>query len=508
MPRRAGAGATDVGSPDGTAAAGTPPARAPYTIVHVVAEYAPFARSGGLAEAARGLAQIQAKAGWPVVVFMPLYRAVREQSADLAPMGRTYDVWVGGQREEVRFFREVAPAPGPRIVFVDHPAFFNRAGLYGEHGHDYVDNARRFATFARAVLEGIPRLIQGPTLLHCHDWHTALVPAYIGTHSDLRARFAGTPIVMSVHNAGYQGHFPASVLHEVGLPREDWHPEALEWYGQLNFLKAGLVYSDVVVTVSPTHAAELRTPDGGFGLDGVFRALGERFTGICNGIDQDGWDPRTDREITAVYEPDALEGKERCKTALQRTFGLPQRKRTPVFGMTGRLVTQKGLDLIVASRAFAEADAQFIFLGHGEPRFEDALMWAARRRPDHIAVDFSWTERLEHRLMAGSDVFLMPSQYEPCGLTQMRAQRYATPVVGRRVGGIADTVDDGVTGFLFDAYDPAALDAAIDRAIEAYRDRERWRTFQRSGMARDFSWTRAAAEYAALYARALTAVRR
>ncbi len=485
-----------------------PPAGRPYTIVHVVAEYAPFARSGGLAEAARGLARVQSQDDWPVVVFMPLYRAVREQTGDLAPMGRTYDVWVGGRREEVRFFREVQPPPGPRVVFVDHAPFFNRAGLYGEGGHDYPDNARRFATFARAVLEGIPRLIHGPVLLHCHDWHTALVPAYIGTHSDLRARFAGTPLVLSVHNAGYQGHFAASVMHDVGLPWEAWHPDALEWYGQLNFLKAGLVYSDVVATVSPTHAAELRTPAGGFGLDGVFRALGDRFSGICNGIDQSGWDPRIDREITAVYSPEALEGKERCKAALQRTFGVPQRKRVPVCGMTGRLVTQKGLDLIVRSRAFAEENAQFIFLGHGEPRFEDALMWAARRRPEHIAVDFSWTERLEHRLMAGSDIFLMPSQYEPCGLTQMRAQRYATPVVGRRVGGIADTVQDNVTGFLFDAYDPAAFDAAITRALAAYRDRERWQALQRAGMARDFSWTRAAAEYATLYERAMTAARR
>ncbi len=499
---------TPITRADAASTPGAAGAARPYTIVHVVAEYSPFARSGGLAEAARGLAEVQAAAGWPVVVFMPLYRAVRQHTGDLALMGRTYDVWVGGRREEVRFFREVQPPPGPRVVFVDHPAFFNRAGLYGEGGHDYPDNARRFATFARAVLAGVPRLIQGPVLLHCHDWHTALVPAYIGTHSDVRATFAGTPVIMSVHNAGYQGHFAPAVMNEVGLPWEDWHPGALEWYGQLNFLKAGLVFSHAVVTVSPTHADELRTPGGGFGLDGVFRALGDRFIGVCNGIDQARWDPRDDHEITAVYAPEDLEGKERCKLALQRTFGLPQRKRAPVFGLTGRLVTQKGLDLILRCRSFAEGEAQFVILGHGEPRIEDALMWAARRRPEHVAVDFVWTERLEHRLMAGSDLFLMPSQYEPCGLTQMRAQRYGTPVVGRRVGGIADTVSDGETGFLFDAYEPAALDAAIARALDAYRDRERWRIMQQRAMGRDFSWTRAAAQYAALYDRVTAAVRR
>lgn len=480
------------------------PAAPQRTIVHITAEYWPFARSGGLAEAVRGLATQQARSGLPVVVFVPLYRSVREVAPDLAPVGRSIRVDLGFRAEEVRFFREVerGGAHEPRVVFVDVPSLFNRGGLYGEQGGDYVDNARRFAFFSRAVLDGIARLIPGPILLHAHDWHTAPALMYLRTYAALRERFPATPTVLSIHNAGYQGHFSPSVLGECGIPPELYNFTQFEWYDRVNFLKGGLAFCDMAVTVSPTHARELQTADGGFGLHQVFAGLRERFTGITNGIDQQVWNPATDPQITARYSVDDLEGKARCKSALQRTFGLPIRKRVPILAMTCRLVTQKGIDLLVNGQAIERLDAQFIVLGAGESRYERALSAWAARRPQHVAVQFDFTDRLEHRLMAGADLFLMPSQYEPCGLAQMRAQRYGALPIGRRVGGISDTITDDVTGFLFDDFHPRALDWGIARALERMADRAGWQHRMTVAMQRDFGWEGAAAQYLAVYRQA------
>ncbi len=472
------------------------------TIVHLSAELYPFARTGGLAEAVAGLAGTQAKSGHQVVVFVPLYRSVRESAPDLAPLGRTYQVHLGPTVEEVRYFREVKPAPGPKVVFIDHPGFFNRSGLYGENGRDYADNAERFAFFSLAVLEAIPRLIQGDVVIHAHDWHTAPVFAYARSYAKFREKFVRTPMVMSIHNGGYQGHFAESTVERIGIPREIYTFETGEWHGRLNFLKLGLTFCDCAVTVSPSHARELRTDGGGFGLQDVYRWMGDRFSGITNGIDQSVWDPTFDEQIAAPFDRDAPEGKARCKAALQRTFGLPQRKRVPVFAMAARLVTQKGLEIILKSHRVQSLDAQFIFLGSGEPRFEDALARLAARRPRNVAVQLKFTDVIEHRLIAGADMLLMPSQYEPCGLTQMRAQRYGTLPVARRVGGLADTISDDVTGFLFDDFHAAALDWAIDRAIGRYAEQAAWTKRMRAAMARDFDWKRSAEQYLGLYAKA------
>lgn len=478
------------------------------TIVHLSSEYSPFARSGGLAEAVMGLANYQVRAGNTVVVFVPLYRSVRDFAPDLAPLGRPIRIDLGFRSEEVRFFREVHPPAGPKVVFVDIPQYFNRVGLYGEGGADYADNARRFALFSRAVLDAIPRLIAGPVLVHAHDWHTSLALMYMRSYAGLRERYAGTPTVLSVHNAGYQGHFPASMLNDCGIPPEVYNFRYLEWYDRINFLKGGLTFADMVVTVSPNHAAELRTPGGGFGLQEVFQWLGDRFTGVTNGIDQSLWDPATDDQITANYSVnDPTTNKAKCKAALQRSFGLPQRRRTPLFGMTGRMVTQKGLDLILNSHLVWNLDAQFVFLGAGEKRYERALMQLAASRPRHVGVQLDFTDRLEHRLMAGADMFLMPSQYEPCGLTQMRAQRYGALPIGRRVGGIADTVDDDVTGFLFDEYTAGAMDWAMSRALARFADKDAWDRRMHTAMRRDFSWELAAQRYADVYRRAIAIAR-
>jgi starch synthase len=292
-------------------------------------------------------------------------------------------------------------------------------------------------------------------------------------------------------------------MTQIGLPWELYNWRQLEWYGKVNFLKGGLAFADFVTTVSPTQAEELRTAGGGFGLHDVFIWLADRLVGVLNGIDQKTWSPATDNQITAQYSAEALEGKRRCKAALQRSFGLPQRRKVPLFGMTGRMVTQKGLDLILQSSELLAMDAQFVFLGSGEQKYESALVELASSAPDRFGVQLDFTDRLEHRLMAGADLFLMPSLYEPCGLTQMRAQRYGSPPIVRHVGGLADTVDDAVTGFAFDPYTPEAFQEATFRALDSFQHPSRWHTIMRHGMARDFSWERSVATYLDVYRRAV-----
>jgi len=420
------------------------------TVVHLAAEYWPYARTGGLAEAVRGIARHQAAAGARAFAFMPLYQQVREIFPDLEPRGEAYDVRVGGQTETARIFQNPEGGDNPRILFVEHDGYFGRQGLYGGGDGDYSDNHVRFAFFCRAVLRALPSVSPGPTTIHAHDWHTALAPLF------LRTQFAGDPYfddvacVLTVHNAGYQGYYTPDVMEDIGLDWSLFSPEALEWYGQVNLLKGGLVFSDIVTTVSPTHAHELRTRGGGFGLHDTFNALQDRFVGILNGIDYSVWDPSNDGVIEAPFTADDLSGKAQCKAWLQEALGLPVEPEVPLFGMTARLAEQKGYDILLETEMFAKLNAQWIFLGEGEKRYEDALRLLSEEQPDRVAAYFEFTEEREHKLLAAADFLLMPSQYEPCGLTQMRAQRYGALPVVRRVGGLADTVEDRITGFLFD----------------------------------------------------------
>jgi starch synthase len=473
----------------------------PVSVVHVTAEYYPYARTGGLAEAVSGLANFQRAAGLNVAAVLPLYRTVRDVDPDLEPVGQPFMVPMGPRSEEARVFRAPAGTGGPQVYFIEHLEYFNRPGIYGENAVDYPDNARRFAFFARAAVIALPRLAPGPVLLHTHDWHTALALVYLRTDGKPSHQVS---TVLSVHNPGYQGHFPPEVVPQIGLPWELYNWRQLEWYGKVNFLKGGLAFADYVTTVSPTQAEELRTPGGGFGLHEAFISLGDRVVGVLNGIDLRAWNPSADRQITSQYSAENLDGKRRCKAALQRSFGLPQRRKVPLFGMTGRMVTQKGLDLILESPGLLALDAQFVFLGSGEAKYETALVDLASSAPDRFGVQLDFTDRLEHRLMAGADLFLMPSLYEPCGLTQLRAQLYGSPPIVRHVGGLADTVEDGVTGFAFDAYTPEALQETTFRALDVFRHPTKWQAIMRQGMARDFSWERSVSSYLDVYRRAVS----
>jgi starch synthase len=482
----------------------------PVAVVHLVAELSPFARTGGLGEAVASLARYQVASGLRTSLVMPLYGVIRSQGHVLEQVGDVFHIELGGRDRNARLLRLVRPAQSgmldlPDVYFVEGSEYFDRPGLYGENGSDYPDNHLRYAFFALAALHALPRIASGPVILHAHDWHTALAAVY------LRTRFAKHPVlrhvstVLSVHNAGYQGHFPPDVLPELGLPQDLFSWRYLEWYGRANLLKGGLVFSDFVTTVSSTHAYELRTSAGGFGLDGVFVGLKDRLVGIANGIDQTVWSPQIDDSIPSNYSADDLAGKRRCRAALQRAFGLRPRARIPIFAMTARLVSQKGLDLILGDPGYFALDAQFIFLGAGEPRYEEALTELAARAPSRIAVELNFTEPLEHLLLAGADICLMPSQYEPCGLTQMRAQRYGTIPVARRVGGLADTIEDGVTGFLFDDYTSGDFMRSAMRAVDQYQEQPGWRAMMREAMSRDFGWERSAARYLQVYRRVVAA---
>jgi len=476
----------------------------PAEVVHVVAEYAPFARTGGLAEAVAGLAKWQASAGVPVAVILPLYRSVRRMAPALMAVGRPMTVEVGPRTEPFRLLRLYSPPGTPRVYFIEHDGYFDRPGLYGTGGEDFGDNGLRTAFFAAAALAALPRVSRTPLVLHAHDWHAALAPVYLRTRYGGEAYYDRVRSVLSVHNAAFHGHFSPEILRVVGLPEWLWDWRYLEWYGRANYLKGGMAFADQVVTVSPNHAAELRTPVGGFGLHDAFIALGDRFSGIVNGIDQTLWDPEHDAHLPSNYWIADLSGKRRCKASIQRAFGLPQHRDVPLVGLTGRFVTQKGLDLVIGgAAALLGTGAQFIFSGHGEPRLEAALTDFAAHSHQRAGVKIQFSERLAHRLMAGADFFLVPSLYEPCGLTQMESQRMGTVPIVRRVGGLADTVADGVTGFQFDAFTPEALVEVVRRAVAVYADPVRWEAMVREAMVRDFSWGPSAEAYAAVYRRAL-----
>ncbi len=472
------------------------------TVVHLAAEYWPYARTGGLAEAVRGIATYQAGAGTPTTVFMPLYKGIRDGFPEVVPCSEPFPVQVGPRTESARIFHNPSVSDQPKILFVEHDGYFGREGVYGEGDATYPDNHLRFAFFCRAALEWLHRNPPGKTLLHAHDWHTALASVY------LRTALVGDPYyeeigsVLTVHNGGYQGHYGREVMADLGLPDWLFQWDYMEWYGLLNLLKGGLTFSDMVTTVSPTHARELRTRTGGFGLHDTFKDLQDHFVGILNGIDYDVWDPSKDEWLTAHYDADDLSGKAACKAWLQQECGLPVDPEIPVFGMTARLAEQKGFDILLSADVIPQLDAQWIFVGEGEQRYRDALQRLVDAAPDRIVARFEFTEKREHQLLAAADFLLMPSLYEPCGLTQMRAQRYGALPVVRRVGGLADTVEDRITGFVFDEYQPWALAETVRYALELYEDRAAWESHVREAMKRDWGWARSVERYQEVYHRA------
>jgi starch synthase len=475
-------------------------------VVMVASELHPFATSGGLSEVVGSLAKAIGGLGHRVTVIVPFYRRAAAASAGTAEIEHRAVLEFGGRQQEVAFRRREV---SDRVVaiFVDAPELFDREGLYGSEDGDYPDNAYRFAVFNRAALEYVRFRGERPSILHAHDWQAGLLPAYQKMLFSPDPVVGGVPVVFTIHNLAFQGNFPASILPEIGLPWDVFDVQAMEFWGQVSFLKAGINFSERLTTVSPGYAREVLAPETGFGFHGVLSRRAEDFTGILNGIDVDRWNPGSDPFIAAPYTTEDLSGKAESKRLLLGKVGLPvssQTMRRPLIGMVSRLTDQKGFDLIAAAApALMELDAAWVMLGSGERRYEELWTALAARYPDRVSATIGYDEGLEHLIGAGADAFLMPSQFESCGLNQLNSLRYGTLPIVRATGGLDDTVDDaaedGGTGFKFVDYTPEALVATVRRALDAFRNPASWRRLQQNAMRKDYSWDVSAREYVKVY---------
>ncbi len=470
----------------------------PDIVVHLSSEYWPYARSGGLGEAVRGIALHQVKAGYPTAVFVPLYRGIRGRF-ELERCGEPFEVDVGWRKHQIQIWRHVQPQPSPCTWFVGCDELFDRGGLYGDEYGEFGDNPLRFAVYSRAALAWLPQLSDTPPTLHIHDWHASVAAVQLRALLQDDPWYRQVPVVVTVHNGGYQGWYHAGLIHDLGLPEWLNDDRFMRWKGNANLLRGGLAFADMVTTVSPNHALELKTDMGGAGLDPVYREMGNSLVGILNGIDYEVWNPETDPEILENYDSTTLHLRAANKARLQRHLGLDLDPDAPLFSMTARLAHQKGFDIILPSGVIGAEGTQWAFLGEGEERYARALGELAAAHPGRVAATFTFEERREHHLLGAADFLLMPSLYEPCGLTQMRSQRYGSLPVARRVGGLADTIVEGETGILFDEYTPESFADAIHRARALYADRERMNAAIKTAMHRDFSWENSVIRYRSVY---------
>ncbi len=476
----------------------------------LASEAFPYAKTGGLADVVAALPEALGAVGVEVTVILPGYRTARAAAGAVERLGRVRAP-VSSRLEPADVLR-VGGARVP-ILLLDAPRYFDREGLYGAGGVDYPDNAERFVFFCRAALEWLRALGSPPDILHCHDWQTALAPAFLRATAMLYPELRPVRVVQTIHNLAYQGRFWAADWHLLNLDARYFSSDWLEFWGDINFLKAGLVFADVLTTVSPRYAREIQTPDFGEGLEGVLRARGGRLRGIVNGIDYRVWDPARDPTLAVRYAVGDWAGKARCKRALQAALGLELDADVALVGIVSRLARQKGVDVARdALPAFLERSAvQFVVLGGGDPDLERALHDLASRFPGRMAVRTGMDEPLAHRIVAGADLFLMPSRWEPCGLSQLYSLRYGTVPVVHATGGLDDTVTEfdpatgAGTGLTFSPDTPAALSAALERALAVRRTPAAWAQLRENGMRQDFSWDRSARLYRATYEALLAA---
>ena len=472
-------------------------------VLHVAAEVFPLVKTGGLADVLGALPQALNNAGADTRLLLPGFPAVLQglhHTRVVCELGALF----GAARATLLFGQLAGSGVGAYVI--DTPLLYRREGnpYLAPDGLDWPDNLQRFALLgwvgahlASAELD----VGWTPDIVHAHDWHAALACAYLAAQPLRRVQS-----VFTVHNLAYQGRFDAADFHLLGLPGRFMASAGLEFHGQLSCMKAGLVFADRVTTVSPTYAREMATPEFGCGLDGLVRSRGADVSGILNGVDRVVWNPETDGAIVAHFGADALAGKAQCKAALQTALGLPAEPHAPLFALVSRLTSQKGLDLVLGALPELLAHGgQLAVQGSGDPQIERALAATAAQYPRRVAVRLGYDENFAHQMVAGADAMLVPSRFEPCGLTQLYALRYGTVPVVRRVGGLADTVQDvaqarhGANGFVFDAANAAALADAITRTVTAYRMPPVWRQLMLRGMQQDFSWAEAAQHYIALY---------
>jgi starch synthase len=466
-------------------------------ILMVASEATPFAKTGGLADVIGALPAALAYRGEQVAVVMPLYR---EAAALVESADRVFDdmpIATGADLRTIAIRRLVER--GVEYYFVDEKKLYDRAELYTENGEDYSDNALRFSVLCSAAL-GVARHLFRPDVIHYHDWQASLVAPLLRNRFTGDPTFYGVRLLLTIHNLGYQGIFPRQVLAELGLSADLYHADALEFHGKVNFLKGGIAFADAITTVSRRYAQEIQTEELGFGLQGLLQKRSSVLHGILNGVDYSEWSPEKDRYIAAPYTSEELSGKRACKRDLLEMFGLPVKHLDrPAIGMVSRFVDQKGFDLIeqIASQLVRE-EVTIIGIGTGQAQYEEMFQNLAAAHPDKVSIRVGYSNELAHKVEAGSDIFLMPSRYEPCGLNQIYSLRYGTVPVVRATGGLDDTIDAG-TGFKFTRYSGEALLEVIRSALAAYRDRDRWTAIIKAGMAKDFSWNASASEYSKLY---------
>ncbi|MDW7645032.1 MAG: glycogen synthase GlgA [Desulfuromonadales bacterium] len=473
-------------------------------ILVVSPEVAPYAKTGGLADVAGSLPQALRRLGHDVRVMLPCYQSIQRGGFALRKSRKSVEITIAGQ-ERKGLLRQTT-LEGVTVYFIENQEFFGREGLYGTPAGDYADNAERFGFFCRAVLAFLRRLDFRPDVIHLNDWQTGLIPVLL--RNELRADpfYSSMGTLLTIHNLGYQGLFPATALETLELPPSLFAMDALEYYGRVSFLKGGIVYADKINTVSPTYRDEILSPEMGIGFDGILRARQQDVSGILNGLDGKQWDPSIDTALPANYSAANLHGKKSNKRALQKALGLDTQMNVPLVAMVTRLDTQKGLDIVEdAWQHLLQRDLQFVLLGSGEKVHTDRFERLRNDAPGRISIHLGFDDSLARRIYAGSDLFLMPSLYEPCGLGQLIALRYGSLPLVRRTGGLADTVYDPAddpqraNGFVFEEPTSAALVAALDRALALYGDRRSWLRLVKRGMEQDFSWTRSAQDYLQLY---------
>lgn len=470
-----------------------------YEILHCSSEVVPFSKSGGLADVSSALPEALSRLGHRVSIVTPLYATVDRNRHGIVPARRGFDVTIGGRTETFDVHEAELPS-GTHVYLLENEAFFGRPQLYGTRDGAYEDNHLRYAFFSAAAFRLLRALRLRPDVLHCHDWQTALVPVYNHLfHLDMFAT------VMTIHNLAYQGLFPSASLPEVSLPWELFNPEQLEFWGKVNFLKAGLVFADRITTVSPRYAREILTDEMGCGLQGVLRKRAGVLSGILNGVDYREWSPETDPYLPARFSADDLSGKNECRAALLRDFGLEE-PGGPVFGVVGRLTEQKGFRLFAdVIPGLVEAGGSVVILGAGDRDVEEMIEATARRFPARVAVRIAYDNGLAHRIEAGSDFFMMPSRFEPCGLNQLYSLRYGTLPIVHAVGGLDDTVldlqedPDAGTGYKFREFERLDLMEKILLATALWHDRTRLGAARRRGMLADFGWDASARAYETLY---------
>jgi len=475
-------------------------------VAFAASEGVPFSKTGGLADVVGALPSALAAQGHQITVYLPRYRQTKLTDPRTVVRSITvpYD-------DKYRFCSVVAgpSANGVSYYFIDYPPYFDRDTLYGTPAGDYPDNAERFAMFSRAVIEA-SKILGAPQIFHCHDWQSALVPVMLRTFYAEDPAFKDVANVFTIHNMGYQGLFPGEILPLLMLPWDLFTITKMEFFGQVNFLKGALVYSDFVTTVSKKYSQEIQTTEYGFGLEGVLRNRAATVTGILNGVDYDEWSPETDKYVTTKFSPKDLAGKAKDKQDLLQTFGISNADaKLPVIGIVSRFAAQKGFDLIAqVMDRLAREDMILVVLGTGDKEYEEMFLRLQKQFPQKIAVKVAYDNTIAHKIEAGADMFLMPSRYEPCGLNQIYSLKYGTVPIVRATGGLDDTIEPWDartgkgTGFKFYEYNGESLLLTVKGALQAFRDVGSWQVLMRNGMARDFSWSASAKEYVKVYERA------